>query len=65
MKAGTFKADDYGVYSFMKAGGCSLAPMDPKLVPQEVIDAVLAKEKEIRAGTFTVKINDAEPKSTL
>ena len=27
VKAGTFKADDYGVYSFMKDGGCSLAPL--------------------------------------
>jgi basic membrane lipoprotein Med (substrate-binding protein (PBP1-ABC) superfamily) len=23
VKAGSFKADDYGVYSFMKNGGCS------------------------------------------
>ena len=27
VKAGSFKADDYGVYSFMKEGGCSLAPL--------------------------------------
>ena len=27
VKAGTFKAADYGVYSFMKEGGCSLAPL--------------------------------------
>ena len=26
VKAGTFKAEDYGVYSFMKEGGASLAP---------------------------------------
>ncbi len=27
VKAGTFKAADYGVYSFMKEGGCSIAPL--------------------------------------
>jgi len=27
VQGGGFKADDYGVYSFMKAGGCSLAPL--------------------------------------
>ena len=26
VKAGSFKADDYGQYSFMKAGGCSWRP---------------------------------------
>lgn len=62
---GSWKGENYGPFSHMKEGGCSIAPMDPKLVPQDVIDLVLAKEKEIRAGTFTVKINDAEPKTTL
>ncbi|CAN7510914.1 BMP family protein [Rhizobium sp. LjRoot30] len=61
----SFKAENYGPLSHMAAGGCSLAPLDPKLVPQDVIDLVKAKEAEIKAGTFTVAINDEEPKSTL
>ncbi|MGH6807492.1 MAG: BMP family protein [Ensifer adhaerens] len=66
VKAGTFKADDYGVYSFMKNGGCSLAPLgtfDSK-VPDDIKAKVADKEKMIKAGSFTVEINDAEPKSS-
>ena len=66
MKAGTFKADDYGQYSFMKAGGSSLAPLgtfDGK-VPAEVKAMVAEKEAAIRAGSFTVAIDDNEPKSS-
>lgn len=61
---GSFTAEDYGPWSHMAKGGCSLAPLDPALVPQAVIDLVLVKEREIRAGTFTVAVNDSEPKST-
>ncbi len=66
VKAGTFKADDYGVYSFMKNGGCSLAPLgtfDSK-VPDDIKSKVAEKEKMIKDGAFTVEINDAEPKSS-
>ncbi|OCP19902.1 MULTISPECIES: BMP family protein [unclassified Ensifer] len=66
VKAGTFKADDYGVYSFMKNGGCSLAPLgtfDSK-VPDDIKAKVAEKEKMIKDGSFTVEINDAEPKSS-
>ncbi|PZO80572.1 MAG: BMP family ABC transporter substrate-binding protein [Mesorhizobium amorphae] len=61
----SFTAENYGPLSHMAVGGCSLAPLDPALVPQDVIDTVKAKEAEIRAGTFTVAINDEEPKSTM
>ena len=65
VKAGTFKAEDYGIYSFMKAGGCSLAPLGTfeGKVPAEIVAKVAQKEKAIKDGTFTVEINDAEPKS--
>lgn len=62
---GSFTAADYGAYSYMAEGGASLAPLDPKLVPPEVIEAVLAKEKEIKDGLFRVSLNEAEPTSTL
>ena len=66
VKAGTFKADDYGVYSFMKEGGCSLAPLGTfeGKVPAEVMAKVAEKEKAIKDGTFTVEIDDSEPKSS-
>src|SRR5688500_6596059 len=65
VRDGTFKAEDYGVYSYMEHGGGSLAAMDPALVPQEVIDAVTAKEAEIKSGAFKVEVNDAEPQASM
>jgi basic membrane protein A len=66
VKAGTFKAADYGVYSFMKEGGCSIAPLGTfeGKVPADVMARVAEKEAAIKAGTFTVEINDTEPKSS-
>src|SRR5262245_31007424 len=45
VQGGSFKADDYGVYSFMKAGGCSLSPLGTfeGKVPAEVIAKVAGK----------------------
>jgi basic membrane lipoprotein Med (substrate-binding protein (PBP1-ABC) superfamily) len=65
VKAGTFKAADYGVYSFMKNGGCSLAPLGTfeGKVPAELMAKVAEKEKAIKDGSFTVEIDDSEPKS--
>lgn len=65
VKAGEFKAEDYGRYSFMAHGGSSLAPMDPELVDQGVIDLVKQKAEEIESGKLEVEIDDSEPKSTL
>ena len=66
VKAGAFKAADYGVYSFMKNGGCSLAPLGAfeGKVPAEIMAKVAEKEKAIKDGSFTVEINDEEPKSS-
>src|SRR6056297_3905577 len=66
MQAGEFKADNYGIYSFMKHGGCSLAPLGTfeGKVPQEALDLVEQRRKAIKAGDYTVDINDEEPKSS-
>ncbi|OLS50731.1 BMP family protein [Rhodovulum sulfidophilum] len=66
VSAGSFKADDYGVYSFMKEGGCSLAPLGTFAgkVPQSAMDLIAQKEAAIKAGDFIVEINDKEPKSS-
>ncbi|MBU3259509.1 BMP family protein [Roseovarius sp. PS-C2] len=66
VRAGTFAAADYGVYSFMKEGGASLAPpgtFEGK-VPQEAMDLVKQRSEQIKSGEFTVEINDEEPKSS-
>jgi basic membrane lipoprotein Med (substrate-binding protein (PBP1-ABC) superfamily) len=66
VQGGSFKADDYGTYSFMKAGGCSLSPLGTfeGKVPADVVAKVAEKEKAIKDGSFTVEINDGEPKSS-
>jgi len=66
VKAGTFKAADYGVYSFMKEGGCSIAPLGTfeGKVPAEVMAKVAEKEAAIKAGSLVTVINDEEPKSS-
>jgi basic membrane protein A and related proteins len=66
VKAGSFKAADYGLYSFMKEGGCSIAPLGTfeGKVPAETMAMVAEKEKAIKDGSFTVEINDEEPKSS-
>ncbi len=66
VQAGTFKAENYGVYSYMKVGGCSLAPLGTfeDKVPAEIKALVAEKEAAIRDGSFTVTIDDNEPKSS-
>jgi basic membrane protein A len=65
VKAGAFKPEDYGAYSYMAHGGASLAPVDPKLVDEGVMAKVKAREDEIRNGLFRVNVNDSEPKSSM
>ncbi|WP_333818448.1 BMP family protein [Tabrizicola sp.] len=66
IQGGTFKADNYGVYSYMTAGGCSLAPLGTfeGKVPAEIMAKVAEKEAAIKDGSFTVAIDDSEPKSS-
>ena len=66
LTAGTFQAADYGVYSSMKEGGCSLAALGTfeGKVPAEIMAKVAEKEAAIKDGSFTVAIDDTEPKSS-
>jgi basic membrane lipoprotein Med (substrate-binding protein (PBP1-ABC) superfamily) len=66
VEGGTFTAANYGVYSTMKNGGCSIAPLGTfeGKVPAEVMALVAEREAAIKAGTFTVEVNDTEPTST-
>jgi basic membrane lipoprotein Med (substrate-binding protein (PBP1-ABC) superfamily) len=63
---GKFKAEDYGQYSMMKYKGSELAPLGTfeKKVPADIVGKVQARQKDILAGKFTVKVDDSQPKST-
>ena len=67
VKDGSFTAEDYGQYSFMKFGGASLAPLGTfeAKIPAAIKDKAKAREQEIREGLFRVNVNDSEPKPTL
>jgi len=66
VKAGTFEGEDYGQYSLMKFKGSSLAPLGSfeGKVPKDLMDKVRAREQAILDGSFVVKVNDSEPKSS-
>ena len=65
-KDGKFAAEDYGPYAMMKYKGSSLAPLGTfeKKVPADVMAKVRAKEKAIVDGSFTVVVDDKQPKSS-
>ncbi len=65
VRAGEFTAADYGVYSYMKEGGTSLAPLGTfeGKIPAEAMDLVQKRTEEIKSGAYTVEIDDSEPKS--
>lgn len=66
IKDGKFTAEDYGPYSMMKYKGSSLAPLGTfeKKVPADIVTKMKAKEKAIVDGSFTVKVDDGQPKSS-
>jgi len=65
VKAGSFKAEDYGHWSMMTPKGSTLSPLGSfeKKLPAELLAKVRAKEKAILAGQFTVKVDDTQPKA--
>lgn len=67
VKSGQFKAEDYGQYSMMKFGGSEMAPYGTfeNKIPADLKAKVADREKAILAGTYTVVIDDNQPKSTL
>jgi basic membrane protein A and related proteins len=65
VKAGQFKAEDYGKYSMMKYKGSELSPLGTfeSKVPKAIVEKVAARQKEILDGKFTVKVDDNPPKA--
>jgi len=66
VKAGNFKAENYKEWTMMAKGGASLAPYYEfsDKIPADIKAKVEKIAKDIKSGAYTVKINDAEPKST-
>jgi basic membrane lipoprotein Med (substrate-binding protein (PBP1-ABC) superfamily) len=66
VKSGKFVAADYGKFSTMKYKGSELAPLGTfaSKVPADIMTRVKAREADILAGKFTVKVDDTQPKST-
>jgi basic membrane protein A and related proteins len=66
VKAGQFKAEDYGKHSMMKYKGSELSPLGTfeGKVPKATMDTVAARQKAILDGSFTVKVDDNAPKGT-
>ncbi|MDG4720503.1 MULTISPECIES: BMP family protein [Thalassospira] len=64
IKAGNFKAEDYGKFSYMEFGGGSVV-LDASLLPEGTVAKVEAKQAEILGGKFSVTVNDEEPKSSM
>ncbi len=66
VKDGKFKAEDLGMYSTMKYKGSELAPLGTfeKKVPADLVAKVQAKQKAILDGSFSVKVDDGQPKPT-
>lgn len=66
VKSGAFKGEDYGQYSMMKYKGSELAPYGTfeSKIPAELKAKVQAKQQAILDGSFEVKVNDSEPKSS-
>lgn len=65
VKEGKFTAEDYGQYSMMKYKGSELSPLgtfDAK-IPAPIKDKVKARQADILAGKYTVKVDDTQPKS--
>lgn len=63
VRDGSFTAENYGIYSFMKYGGCSVAPLRnfEDAVPEAAKTLVAEREAAIKAETYVVEINDNEP----
>ena len=67
VKDGSFKAENYKEWTMMQKGGASLAPYYEfeDQIPAEAKAKVEEVKAKILDGSFTVEINDEEPKSSF
>ena len=64
--AGTFTAQDLKDFSMMGKGGASLASFHDteSKIPADLLEAVMAKEEEIKTGMFRVDVDEAQPEGS-
>lgn len=67
LKAGSFSAADYGIYSHMAHGGCALAPITAfaERIPEEIMELVALREGQIRSNKFAAIVDDNDPIARL
>lgn len=61
------EAVDLGEYSFLKAGGSSMATINTDVVggvPADLVDEVTKKEEEMQSGAFTTPVDESSPKGS-
>jgi basic membrane protein A len=66
--AGSYTAQDLKDFSMMGKDGASLAPVNTAVkggLPQDAVDLVEKREKEIRNGLFRVDIDEAQPAGSV
>ena len=66
VKAGKFRAEDYGSFSLMKSKGNEMSKygtFDAK-IPADLKAKVAAKDKDMRDGKFKVPVVETEPKTS-
>jgi basic membrane protein A len=66
--AGAYTAQDLGQFSEYGKGGSSLATINTAVgggIPQDLLDKVTAKEKDIASGVFRVDVNEGTPAGSV
>ena len=61
-------SEDLGPYSFMKAGGSDIAPINTDIVggiPDDLVQQVEDKKQEILDGSFTTPVDESAPKGSI
>ena len=63
LKAGSFSAADYGIYSHMSHGGCALAPINAHFerIGEATMERVALRESQIRMNKFAAKVDNHDP----
>lgn len=64
VEAGTFTATNLKDYSFLEAGGSSLAEINTDVqggLPADLVEMVQIKEQEMRSGSFTTPVDEKTP----
>ncbi len=67
LERGRPAAMDFGIYSYMRHSGCSLAPVGAFLdqIPEEAVHLAVLRESEMRSRRFTANLNSERPFSGL